>query len=242
MTLPLTPAESLVACAAVAVGATIQGAAGFGVALIAVPVLLLIDTALIPGPLIAAGVLLALLIALRDRRSIDAAGLKLALVGRVAGTIPAALTVAVLSEEGFAIACGALVLAAVVLSLLGPKLRPTSLNVLLAGILSGFMGTASSIGGPPMALVYQRSSGAQLRGTLSAFLAIGGAMSLIALAAAGRCGGAELALGAVLFPGVLVGFAASSWATPIVDRGAVRPLVLLLSSATAAVVLLRALL
>jgi uncharacterized membrane protein YfcA len=240
MTFPLTLPESLVACAAVAVGATLQGAAGFGVALIAVPVLLLIDTALIPGPLIAAGVLLALLIALRDRRSIHTAGLTLALVGRVAGTVPAALAVVALHEKGFAITCGALVLAAVVLSLLGPKLRPTSLNVFLAGILSGFMGTVSSIGGPPMALVYQRSSGPRLRGTLSAFLAIGGAMSLIALAAAGRFGRAELALAAVLFPGALLGFAASSWATPIVDRGAIRPLVLLLSSATAAAVLVRA--
>jgi uncharacterized membrane protein YfcA len=102
------------------------------------------------------------------------------------------------------------------------------------------MGTTSSIGGPPIALGYQSSSGARLRGTLSAFLAIGGAMSLVALAAAGRFGYAELVLTAVLFPGVLVGFAVSSWATAIVDRGAVRPLVLLLSSATAAAVLVRA--
>ena len=59
-------------------------------------------------------------------------------------------------------------------------------NVVLAGATSGLLGTATSIGGPPMALVWQRNSGARLRGTMSGFFLIGSVMSLVVLAFTGR--------------------------------------------------------
>ena len=51
--------------------------------------------------------------------------------------------------------------------------------MVLAGAASGVMGTATAIGGPPMALVWQRNSGARLRGTMSGFFLVGSAMSLV---------------------------------------------------------------
>ena len=52
-----------------------------------------------------------------------------------------------------------------------------------AGALSGFMGTIVSIGGPPIALLYQNESGPSLRGTLSAFFVVGVALAIIGLCA-----------------------------------------------------------
>ena len=56
---------------------------------------------------------------------------------------------------------------------------------MLAGATSGVLGTATSIGGPPMALVWQRSTGARLRGTMSGFFLIGSVMSIGVLALTG---------------------------------------------------------
>jgi hypothetical protein len=51
--------------------------------------------------------------------------------------------------------------------------------------IAGVMGTATSIGGPPMALVWQGHQGSRLRGTMSAFFMIGSAVSLVSLGVAG---------------------------------------------------------
>jgi hypothetical protein len=49
------------------------------------------------------------------------------------------------------------VLLAVGLSMVTARLRPTPGTLVSAGFASGFMGWRASIGGPPMALVYQRA-------------------------------------------------------------------------------------
>ena len=46
------------------------------------------------------------------------------------------------------------------------------------------MATAAGLGGPPVALVYQRANGLRLRGTLAAYFIVGTVMSLSALASA----------------------------------------------------------
>jgi len=91
-----------------------------------------------------------------------------------------------------------------------------------------------------MALLYQRASGPRIRGTLSGHFAIGAVVSLVALAAVGRYGRAELILTAWLVPAVLAGFAASGWIRESVDRVGARPFVLGLSVLAALGILFRA--
>ena len=74
-----------------------------------------------------------------------------------------------------------------------------------AGIASGFMATAAGLGGPPVALVYQRAPGLRLRGTLAAYFIVGTVISLGALALAGRFGAEEFRLSAFLVPGTVLG-------------------------------------
>jgi uncharacterized membrane protein YfcA len=178
--------------------------------------------------------------AYRERRAIDVRGLKAALLGRVAGTPPAAASVGLLSSAAFDLLFGALVLAAVVLSLIHRKVQPTPRAVFVASVAAGFMGTVSSIGGPPLALVYQNAEGPRLRATLAGLFLMGCLISLVGLAAVGRLGVEEFVRGAVLLPGVPIGLLASGRLVRVLDRSETRPFVLALSSAAAVVVLVRA--
>ena len=82
-----------------AVGFTLQGAVGFGMGLLGSPLLILIDSRLVPGPILASTMLFTTMLALRERQAIDVAGVRWAVAGRFAGTIPAAGVLAVLPAE-----------------------------------------------------------------------------------------------------------------------------------------------
>lgn len=233
---------AVAAVAIVALASALQASVGFGLALVAAPLLALIDSHYVPGAVMGAGFCLGLLMALRERGAIDWAGVRAASLGRLLGALPAGVALGLASQATFELLFAALVLAAVGLSLVHPRLRPTPRVVLGAGVASGFIGTITSIGGPPLALVYQASRGPELRATLAAAFVLGSAISLATLAAVGRFGAGEALRALWLVPGVLVGVAASSRLLHVIDRGATRPLVLGLSAASALVVLVRALL
>jgi uncharacterized membrane protein YfcA len=227
--------------ALVACGSSVQSSLGFGLGLIAAPLLLLIDARLVPGPLMAAGVLMTLLVAYRERAAIDFVGLRFALGGRIAGTLLAALIWTAISPRIFDLVFGGLVLFAVVISLTSLRISPGPRSAAAAGALSGFMATLSAIGGPPMALLYQRASPARLRGTLAGFYVIGALISLTALAFVGRYGSEELVLTLYLVPAILLGYWASRWLRDYLDVAGARPFLLGLSCLTALAVLYRAL-
>jgi uncharacterized membrane protein YfcA len=225
------------ATAAVAVGACVQGVVGFGLGLIAAPLLALLDPDLVPGPLLFVGVPLTVLVALRERAALDFHGIRWAIAGRVPGTIAGSVAVALLPDGPLVVLLGFVVLLAVVLSVGGWSVRPTTGTLVSAGLASGFMGTATSIGGPPMAMVYQRVTGPQLRATLAAYFVFGASFSLLTLAVAGEFGAHELELGLTLLPGVLAGFALSWLAAHVLDRGYTRVAVLGCSAASALVLI-----
>lgn len=242
-TLPfaLGPSEALVGCAAVAVGAAVQGSVGFGLAILAAPMLVLLEPRLVPGPMLACGFVLTLLIVYRERRTIDLGGLRWAVAGRLVGTTGAAAFLSSMPRDALSIVFGALVLVAVILSASGGRLRPSPASLLFAGTLSGFMGTITSIGGPPMALIYQDERGPRMRGTLSGFFLVGTAVSVTTLCIIGRFGVAEMLATLMLLPGILLGFAISMRTARLLDRQGIRPLVLLLAGTAGCAVIVRTL-
>lgn len=235
----MSPVDVVVVTAVVAAGACVQTAVGFGLGLLAAPVLALYDTDLVPGPLLFVMVPLTVLVARRERADLDFHGIRWALAGRVPGTVAGSLAVAALPQGPLAVFFAGLVLVAVALSVSGWHLRPTTRTLVTAGAASGFMGTATSIGGPPIALVYQRSSGAQLRATLAAYFVVGAAFSLAMLAAVGEFGLHELRLGLLLVPGMVLGYLASGLAARVLDRGHTRVAVLSMATVSSVVLLLR---
>jgi uncharacterized membrane protein YfcA len=235
----LSGADVVVAFVVMAIGACLQGAVGFGSNLVAAPLLILLDESFVPAPVIVASAVLNVLVMRREGRASLDPLIDTALVGMVPGTVVAGAVVAALPERGLSLLFAALVLSAVVVTAAGWHLRPTRRTLIGAGAASGFMGTISGIGGPPIALVYQRAEGPTLRATLSRFFLAGGVLSLAALALAGRIGTEHLAATAVLCPASAAGFLASGSLARRLDRGSVRPFVLGLSALAAAAVLVR---
>lgn len=221
------------------VGACLQSAIGFGLGLVGAPLLALIDTDFVPGPVIAIGVPLTAGIIVRERHALDVKTMRWALSGRVVGTLAAVTTMLIVSERALTVMFGLLVLVAVALSIAGWRVAPTVRTLFTAGAASGFMGTSSGIGGPPIALVYQRSRGEELRTTVGVVLAFGSIVSLLSLVIIGRYGVGELGLTARLAPGTAAGFLLAGRVRDILDKGWIRPLVLTVAAASAVVVLAR---
>lgn len=242
MEFPLTLTEWLLAMAVVVTGAVVQGTIGYGVALLGAPLLYLINPQLVPAPVILIGMILPLMILLRDWRAVYPVDVAWALPGSVAGAGLAAVVLGVLPQSRLELLFGCLVLLGVAMSAIGWAPRPRPLNLLGAGGLSSFMGTTTSIGGPPLALVFQNVGGARLRGTLSAIFVPAGVLSLTALAWIGRFGIEELLLGLLLLPGVITGFWLSGAAAVALDGRWLRPAVLATSAAAALTAIARSLL
>ncbi|MEX0612607.1 MAG: sulfite exporter TauE/SafE family protein [Pirellulales bacterium] len=240
-TLPVTPTEITIAIVLTIVGAAIQGNVGIGFAVIAAPILLLVNPAFVPAPIVLAAMLLVVLMALREWRDVIVEDIGLAVFGRTVGMLPAAYAISAFPKSVYELLFATLVMLGAVLSALGWHIPTTPRNVVLASIVSGFMSTVSSVGGPPMALLYQNEAGPRIRATISAIFTIGGMVTLAGLWWAGRFGQVELLLGLLLMPGVVMGFAISGYTTALVDRAHIKPAVLAISMLSALVVMLRAL-
>ena len=162
-----------------------QASIGFGMGMLAAPIVAIVDPKLIPGTLIMMATMVTLLVVLREHQQIDLAGTGWALAGRVPGTIAGALLLAALPERALALVLAGVVLVGVALTSIGWVPAPHRRNLALAGATSGVLGTATSIGGPPMALVWQNTTGARLRGTMNGFFLVGSVLSIAVLAVTG---------------------------------------------------------
>ncbi len=209
MTTDLTLTGYLVIAVAVVLAAALQASIGFGMGMLAAPVVALVDPGLIPGTLIILAVVVTLMVVVTERQHIDLGGTGWALVGRVPGTIAGALLVAVLPDRGLALMLAAVVLLGVVLTTAGWRPAPVRPTLVVAGATSGLLGTATSIGGPPMALVWQDKEGAGYRGTISGFFLIGSMLSVAALALTGSITEEILVVVALLIPAPVLGFGLS---------------------------------
>jgi uncharacterized protein len=228
--------------AAVLLASCLQASIGFGIGMLAAPVVALVDPALIPGTLIMVATLVTLIVVIREREDIDLHGTGWALVGRVPGTITGALLLTMLPERALTVLLAGVVLVGVALTSVGWIPAPRRRNVVLAGATSGVLGTATSIGGPPMALVWQRNSGARLRGTMSGFFLVGSVMSIAALALTGAVDGQTVLAFATLVPAAVAGYLLSRRINHLLDPKRLRWLAIGASTLGAVVLIGRELL
>jgi uncharacterized protein len=229
---------ALIVCAlAVLAGAFIQRTGGIGFAMFAAPIVAIMRPDLLPGPMIVAGGMVSLLIAVREFRRIDLRSAAYAIAGRIPGSIVAGLVIGLAPRSTFAIFFALLILAAVALSVSGWRVRATPATLAAAGFGSGVMGTITSVGAPPMGIVMQNMEPPVLRATLGAFLVAGSVVSLAVLALAGRFGRHELELGLVLIVPMAIGFWISMPLVRRVNARAMRSLVLGISALSAVILL-----
>jgi uncharacterized membrane protein YfcA len=222
-------------------GATIQALVGLGLGLVAAPVVTILDPALMPELLLVLVAVLPLLTLIRSHDEIDWRGLAWVLPARVPGIAVGVLFLAHFSERYIGVAVALMVLLAVVLSLtpLEVPVRPATL--VTTGFLSGVAGTATSIGGPPVALLYQHRSPAQIRNTLAVLFTVGGTMSLVGIWLGGRFEIRELLLALLLTPCLALGAWAGGHLRGLVPAERVRYAVLAVCAASALALLVRTL-
>ncbi len=231
----------LIALVVLAIGACVHGSVGFGMNLLAAPLLGAIDPHFIPGPLLVATLLLTILVLIREHQAVSIGQVGWAVAGRVPGAVLGAVAVAMLPLASLSIVLAVVVLAAVALSVTGLHIAVSRRSLFVAGAVSGFTGTTTSVGGPPMGLLYQHHEGPHVRGNLAGFFLFGVAFSIAVLAVTGGFGGEEARLSLYVVPSVLAGFVASGWTRRHVDRGWVRPAVLAVAGLSAVALLIRTL-
>ena len=209
-----------------ALGGFVQGTVGFGLALVSVPVLVLVQPDLVPAPLLLIGSVHSMVTMLREHRHVYWAGVGWATLGAVPGTAIGVLLVDSLPLRQFSIVVGTGVLAFAVLSTVSWHPRPTGPALTTAGLASGAFGTAMGIGGPPLVLVLQHEQGPRIRSTMSACFLAGSVLAGTGLVAAGQLDGHDVVSAATLTPFLLAGFLLSGPARRLVTGGRIRYAVL----------------
>jgi uncharacterized protein len=218
---------------AVFVGAIVQGGVGFGLGLVAAPVLTMLDPDLMPGAIQVVNMTLPLFTLAGEWRRVDWRGLGFAVLGRIPGSVIGAIIIVYVSVYTRGIFVAVMVLIAVALTARALSVPRNGVTVTSAGFVSGITGTATGIGGPPIALVYQNAKGPQIRATLAMFFFLSAAQSLAILAIVDELPARALGTGAILLVPMVLGFLVSGPLRRYLDGGKVRAAVLVVAAASA---------
>ena len=205
---PASPTTLVLICAIVVFAAIIQAGIGMGFGLTAAPLLALIDPVLVPVPALFLTLLTASLGAWSERDAIRWNEVGTGMIGRLVGlAIALAILERLTDERGFLLFFGILVSLAVLLSISGLRIAFTRANLIGLSTISGIMGALTSVGGPPMALIYQSRPAAKARPTLAAFFATGCVVSIAGLWTFGHAGPRDALIAGLLLPPMLLGTA-----------------------------------
>ena len=133
---------------------------------------------------------------------------------------------------------------------LAPAVVPLTIVILIglflvqkkgAGFIGNITGTAASVGGPPVALLFQHHRGPTVRATLGAYFAISATLSVVGYGVTGAITLDRFLLAVALLPAMLFGAWASKHFHGLVDKGWLRPSVLVLSSIAGTIAVIRGL-
>ncbi len=230
--------EFVVVALALFLGAMLQGSLGFGMTMFAFPALILVEPALLPQTILIVSVPMVLSVAYRNRGAANWREVAWITSGRVPGLVLAVFILGVASKNAVAIGAGAVVLLAVALSLWAPALPRTRFNLFVTGTIASLFGTAVSIGGPPLGLLYQHEEGRRLRSTISLLMLFGAPLSLVFLAATGNVSSTDVRTGVALIPAGVIGSYCARWLIPWTDKR-LRPIVLTICAVAAMLALAR---
>jgi len=214
-------------------GTITQGTIGFGLGTIATPIIALIRPELVPTLILLLALCISSYTLSRTFRETSWRVVGISSLARIPGSLVGAWAIASLSPNGLSIFIGCAVLFAMTLSSLGWSPRPTTLNTLIAGVASGILGTSTSIGGPPMALIMKRFDPDRTRGTLAGTFVLGTLVSLIILAFSGQISSTQMGAAAAYLPLVIVGLIAANHLNQFIDRNLLNRIVLIVAISAA---------
>lgn len=218
-------------------GITLQSIIGIGYALLAAPLLFIIEPNFVPGPVLLLGFCLSCLIVSQEKSHLSWRRVLPAIITRAPGSLVGAYLLVSIPLHWLQLLFGLTLLVAVSLFWKTYSLATTPINLSIAGFLSGVLGTATSVGGPPIALVYAEQNKLTARSEIAAFFLIGTPISILSLCYAGRMGLEEVMLSVKMLPGVLTGFIAAKYLDRFVPSHKLKTLLLIVSALTALLVI-----
>jgi uncharacterized membrane protein YfcA len=194
----MTPGVFLLLAGTVGVAAFIQGTVGMGFALIVAPVCGLVAPGLLPVALLVLMLPLNCYVAWRERAHLDLNGAGWITLGRTVGALLGLWILTAITRGHLDLLIGLSTVLAALVSLCAPAFEPGRMALIGAGMVTGVTETATGIGGPPLALVYQHHQAPILRSTMALCFAVGEIISLALFLVMGlvhaRLVGAVLAL------------------------------------------------
>ncbi|MCF6745533.1 sulfite exporter TauE/SafE family protein [Blastococcus sp. KM273128] len=191
---------------AVLAASVVQTATGMGFGLLAGPLVLLVQPALVPGPLLVGTLATLVPVVWRERAALELATVRGAVLASVPGVVAGLLLLQVIDVRMLGITVGLVVLLACGASLAGVRLPGGPRALAVAGFASGTLSTVAATPGPPIVVTYRAPTPAAQRANLSVFFVGTTLLSLGVLVAGGELTGGGLAAGAGLVPFVLLGF------------------------------------
>ena len=239
--LPVTAPILVVAMLVTALAAAVQGTIGFGFAIVSVPVLSLMDPTLAPVPQLLVTLPLTVSMAWRERHAMDLRGIGWVLVGRVPGALIGVVLLKLADKQGLDVLLASMVLLALGLLVSGVDVKRRPVTEVGAGIASGTMGLVSSIGGPPLALLFHDSPGPSIRASLAGIFTIGLLITIGTRAAASEIAWSDLHVAAFLLPALFVGLWASRYLHGRIEGRPLRVSILVVSAAASVGLMVRAL-
>ncbi|MCL1046730.1 sulfite exporter TauE/SafE family protein [Shewanella sp. 1_MG-2023] len=237
----IDPQTLMLASAIIFLGALTQGLIGFGLAVVASPLLYIIDPQLVPAPVIACGFSIALLTLLRERTSLQFNGLQYALIGRVPGGFLGAALLVFAPQSILGLAIAFIVASAVILSFYKITAPVNRFTLFIAGILSGVFGNIAAIGGPPLAILLAGKDAPQFRAALSIFFVFSSMIAMIILFIVGLVEMKHVWLSLMLLPSVFLGSFVAGKLSNKVDKQKTRTATLVLCGLSALVLTIKSL-
>ncbi|MGC5627783.1 sulfite exporter TauE/SafE family protein [Georgenia sp. Z1344] len=228
----------VVSAVTILVAAFVQGSTGMGFALVAAPVIGLVEPRLIPVLLLVLMIPLNAYVAWREREHLDWHGVRWISAGRFAGTFAGLWILVVVTEHQLMLLIGWSTIIAAVVALLAPAFDPNRTGLVSVGLITGVTETSTGVGGPPLALAYQHKSGPTLRATVAVCFLVGEVISLVVLGIGGQIELGTLGMSAALVPFVGIGAFVSRWVHHRLDGKLLRMIVLVFAIVSGIVVLL----
>ena len=173
---------------------------GLGVGLVTAPIVAVLEPTLMPTLPLWFGLFVSGLSLAGERSHVDWHAIGWSLPARIPGTALGVWLVVLFTPRELGIALAVMVLVAVGLSMRVVDVPVNRSTLLTAGFSSGVAGTATSIGGPPIALLFQHRRPSEVRATLAVFFFVGTLLSLSGLAISGSVPLASLVVGVGVLP------------------------------------------
>jgi uncharacterized protein len=232
----------LVMAFAVAIAALIQGAIGVGFALIVAPLAAVIRPDLLPGSILILMLPLNAFVAWRERQHIEMGSLSWITAGRFAGTFAGVWVLLTVTTATLNLVIGVVTILAAAITKLAPHFAPTRTAYVGAGLITGVTETATGIGGPPLAIVYQHHPAPALRANIALCFLLGEIFSIVVLIAKGRLGLTQLQDAAILGMPLLLGLLGSGAVLRKISAGSLRNALLIFAVVSGVVLIVQSLL